>query len=89
MIIGTVTGDIHSTISHGFYRARPLLIVDREDATGQPTGSYVIAIDTVGAGVGQRVLVLEEGNGSRQVVRSADAPVRSVIVGIIDEVQTS
>lgn len=87
MIIGTVTGDIHSTITHDFYRAKALLVVDREDAEGRATGAYVIAVDTVGAGVGQRVLVLEEGNGSRQVMRSADAPVRAVIVGIIDDVQ--
>ncbi len=89
MIIGTVTGSIHSTIAHEFYRAKKLLIVEREDAGGGRTGSYLIAIDTVGAGVGERVLVLDEGNGARQVAGSADAPVRSVIVGIVDEVETT
>jgi ethanolamine utilization protein EutN len=86
MTIGTVTGLIHSTISHEFYRAKTLLVVEREDAAGYRTGGYLIAVDAVGAGVGQRVLVLDEGNGARQVVGSTDAPVRSVIVGIIDGV---
>jgi ethanolamine utilization protein EutN len=86
MIVGTVTGHIHSTISHAFYRAKTLLLVEREDAAGRRTGAYLIAVDTVGAGVGQRVLVLDEGNGARQVFGSTDAPVRSVIVGIVDEI---
>jgi microcompartment protein CcmK/EutM len=88
MILGTVTGHIHSTIAHDFYRAKKLLLVEREDAGGRRTGSYLIAVDTVDAGVGERVLVLDEGNGARQVTGSADAPVRSVIVGIVDDVQT-
>jgi len=86
MIVGTVTGHIHSTVAHEFYRAKKLLLVEREDAAGIRSGAYLIAIDSVGAGVGERVLVLDEGNGARQVVGSTDAPVRSVIVGIVDEI---
>jgi ethanolamine utilization protein EutN len=86
MIIGTVSGDIHSTISHPFYHGKRLLLVEREDGTGRRTGAYVIAVDTVDAGVGDRVLINEEGGGAREVVRSADAPVRSLIVGIVDAV---
>jgi ethanolamine utilization protein EutN len=84
MIIGTVTGEIHSTISHPFYSGKKLLLVEREDGTGRRTGAYVIAVDTVDAGVGDRVLINEEGGGAREVVRSTDAPVRSLIVGIVD-----
>jgi ethanolamine utilization protein EutN len=47
-----------------------------------------VAVDDVGAGEGERVLVLDEGNGARQVFASKDAPIRSVIVGIIDDVTT-
>jgi ethanolamine utilization protein EutN len=89
MIVGTVTGTIHSTINHPFYDARRLLVVEREDASGSRTGSYLVAVDSVGAGVGQRVLVLDEGNGARQVLASPDGPVRSVIVGIVDAVERS
>jgi microcompartment protein CcmK/EutM len=88
MIIGQVTGDIVSTINHPFYDNRKLLIVDKLDEKGVSTGDYVVAIDVVGAGHGERVLVLDEGNGARQILQSEDGPVRSVIIGIIDAVDT-
>jgi microcompartment protein CcmK/EutM len=84
VIIGRVAGEITSTIRHPFYAARKLLVVDRIDDAGRPTGGYLIAVDVVGAGVGETVLVLDEGNGARQVFASTDAPVRSVVVGIVD-----
>ena len=59
-------------------------MIDLIDAGGKKTGKEMIAIDAVDAGVGQTVLVLDEGNGARQIVGSTTAPVRSVIVGIID-----
>jgi microcompartment protein CcmK/EutM len=86
MILGRVSGEIHSTINHPFYDAWKLLVVEKTDPEGAPVGDYVIAVDAVGAGVGERVLVLDEGNGARQVLASPDAPVRSVVVGIIDAV---
>lgn len=86
MIVGRVAGEITSTINHPFFDGRTLLVVDRETPEGTPTGDYLIAVDTVGAGLGQRVLVLDEGNGARQVVGSPVAPLRSVIVGIVDDI---
>jgi len=86
MIIGTVRGDIVSTINHPFYTGKRLLVVEKEDFVGK-AGGYLIAIDGgVGAGVGERVLVVDEGNSARQVVGDANAPVRSIIVGIIDRI---
>lgn len=86
MILGRVVGEITATIGHGFYTARKLLVVEKSAPSGAPLGDYLIAVDTVGAGPGERVLVLDEGNGARQVLASADGPVRSVIVGIVDRV---
>ncbi|MEI6670149.1 MAG: EutN/CcmL family microcompartment protein [Acidobacteriota bacterium] len=87
MILGRVIGDITSTINHPFYDAQKILLVERTDPSGAPMPDYLVAIDTVGAGPGQRVLVLDEGTGARQIVISKDAPIRSVIVGIIDAVE--
>ncbi len=87
MIQGIVRGSIYATIQHPFYKGRKLLLVDHVDSEGKPTGKYVIAVDAVDAGVGERVLVNDEGNGARQVVNDPAAPIRSVIVGIIDDVQ--
>jgi microcompartment protein CcmK/EutM len=84
VFLGVVTGNIVSTINHPYYDGKKLLVVDRCDEHWRSTGKYVIAVDAVDAGVGQRVLVLDEGNGARQVLANADAPVRSVIVGIVD-----
>ena len=86
MILGRVVGEIHSTINHPFYEAKRLLIVEKTRPDGHPAGGYLIAIDAVDAGPGEPVLVLDEGNSARQVFGSANAPVRSVIVGIIDRV---
>jgi microcompartment protein CcmK/EutM len=86
MIIGRAIGAITSTINHPFYDAKKLIVVERTDAAGAPLADYLVAVDSVGAGAGERVLVLDEGNGARQVFASKDAPVRSVIVGIIDDV---
>lgn len=80
MILGTVVGQIYGTIKHRFLEGKRLLIVEK------PNGDYLIALDSVGAGGGETVLVLDEGNGARQVFESADAPVRSVVVGIVDDV---
>lgn len=85
MFTGLVIGTVDSTINHPWYDTRKLMIVEKTDGTGKATGDYVIAVDTVGAGVGEPVLVLDEGNGARQIFASTDAPVRTVIVGIIDE----
>jgi microcompartment protein CcmK/EutM len=86
MIIGTVRGNIVSTINHPYYTGKRMLVVDKEDFSGKPSG-YLIAVDGgVGAGIGERVLVIDEGNSARQVVSDPKAPVRSIIVGIIDRV---
>ena len=86
MTIGTVVGEIHSTINHAFYDSRKLLVIDKGLPGRTPKADYIVAIDSVGAGVGECVLVLDEGNGARQVLESSDGPVRSVVVGIIDRI---
>lgn len=86
MILGLVRGSVYSTIQHDALRGRRILLVDHLDAGGNPTGKYVIAIDNVDAGVGDRVLVDDEGGGAREVLNAGQAPIRSVIVGIVDHV---
>ncbi len=86
MIVGRVIGEIHSTINHAFYQSKKLLVVERADPGETSSGDYLIAVDVVDAGVGETVLVLDEGNSARQVFASSDAPVRSVVVGIVDRI---
>lgn len=88
MILGTVRGNIVSTINHPFYNGKKMLIVEKEDFAGKP-GGYLIAVDGgVNAGMGERVLVIDEGNSARQVVKDKDAPLRSIIIGMVDRVDS-
>ena len=87
MILGRMTGSVVSTIHHPVVDGRKLLLAERLDASGKPTGAYLIAMDAIGAGKGETVLILDEGNGARQILDDADAPVRSMVVGIVDEVE--
>ncbi len=89
MITGRVIGSVVSTIQHPFFEGKKILVVEKTAPDGKATGDYLVAVDSVGAGVGQPVLVLDEGNGARQIVGDKNAPLRSVIVGIIDEVHVA
>ena len=86
MIIGRVSGTIYSTINHEFYDGKKMMIVDKLNADGIPTGKYLVAVDSVQAGIGETVLVIDEGNSARQIIKDSDAPIRSIIVGIIDDI---
>ena len=88
MILGRVCGSLYSTINHQFYDNRRLLVIDRLDIRGNPTGHYLIAVDSVDAGAGETVLVIDEGNSARQVVADNRAPIRSVVIGIVDHITT-
>lgn len=86
MILGTVTGTIVTTISHAAFKNRRLLVVQPLTLPGEAPSGDFIALDNTHAGVGDTVLVNREGNGARQALSNPDAPVISVIVGIIDSV---
>ncbi len=85
MKIGRVVGTVVSTISAPVFGGRRLLLCDLLDASGNPDGSYLICVDTVGSGAGEAVLILDEGNSARQVIGISAGPVRAVVVGVIDQ----
>jgi microcompartment protein CcmK/EutM len=86
MYIGKVIGTVVAPIKISHLERQKLLVVDQLDLHGQETGYYDIAVDVVQAGPGDTVLVLDEGNGARQVLGLDPGAVRTVIVGVIDEV---
>ena len=87
MYIGRVSGTVVATIKNELFEGRKLLLVDKLDLEGLSTAKYDIAVDMVQAGVGDLVLVLDEGNSARQIVdREPLGAIRAVIVGIVDEV---
>lgn len=80
-----ISGTVVSTINFPFFDSKPLMICDLINARGEVDG-YTIAVDVVGAGVGETVLVIDEGNSSRQIFGLDTGPIRATIVGIIDQV---
>jgi ethanolamine utilization protein EutN len=88
MILGRVCGTVVSTVQHPFYQGKKQLIVRACTPDGAFDGDrYVIAVDLVGAGIGETVIVEDEGTSARQLLDAGkDAPVRSVILGIVDAV---
>lgn len=89
MYIGKVIGTVVATIKISHLESRKLLLVDQLDLKGQETGYYDIAVDVVQAGPGDTVLVIDEGNGARQILGIDPGAVRAVIVGVVDEVTIS
>ena len=86
MILTKVIGSVVSTIKHDAYDRTKLMIVQPLGLDLQPEGDPTLAIDTVGAGEGETVLVVREGAAAKQILGKEVAPVRSLIVGIIDSV---
>jgi ethanolamine utilization protein EutN len=86
MKIAKVVGTVVSTISAPVFDGQRLLLCDYVDPAGEPTGDYVIAVDVVDAGSGETVLILDEGNGARQIMEMKIAPIRAVVVGVVDQI---
>ena len=78
-----VLGSVVASVHHPVYDGQKLLIVVPVDG-----GDSFLAVDRVQAGVGDTVLVNQEGNGARQLLKMGQqVPIRSLIVGVVDEVQ--
>jgi ethanolamine utilization protein EutN len=81
--VGTVAGTVVSTVNTPLLDRR-LLLCDI-DGLDRPEG-YIICVDVVDAGVGDTVLILDEGNSARQILGVDTGEIRAVVVGIVDEI---
>jgi ethanolamine utilization protein EutN len=88
VILGKVCGTVVASVEHPFYDGKKQLIVRAILPDGSFDGDrYVVAVDLVGAGVGETVLVEDEGTSARQLMDAGpNGPVRTVILGIVDEI---
>jgi microcompartment protein CcmK/EutM len=84
--LGRVVGNVVSTIHTPVYEGRRLLVCDLLDEHRRETGDYLIAVDTVGSGYDETVLILDEGNSARQVLAWEDGEIRALVVGVVDRV---
>jgi ethanolamine utilization protein EutN len=86
MQIGKVVGTVVSTQKNAKLEGAKLLLVQPMTLDGKPRGTAVLAIDSVGAGVGEQVLLVIEGKAAGDALRKKAAAVDAAIIGIIDEV---
>jgi microcompartment protein CcmK/EutM len=84
MKMGKVVGTVVSTINIPLLDQHRLLMCDVQGLDGAAEG-YTIAIDVVDAGVGETVLILDEGSSARQILGLETGAIRAVVVGVVDE----
>ncbi|HEX2403765.1 MAG TPA: EutN/CcmL family microcompartment protein [Acidimicrobiia bacterium] len=84
MKVGRVAGTVISTINVPLLDEHRLLLCDVQDIDGISSG-YTIAADVVDAGVGDTVLILDEGSSARQILGLDHGAIRAVVVGIVDQ----
>ncbi|WP_330982963.1 MULTISPECIES: ethanolamine utilization microcompartment protein EutN [Enterobacterales] len=85
MKLAIVTGQIVCTVRHQGLAHDKLLMVEMIDECGNPDGQCAVAIDSIGAGNGEWVLLVS-GSSARQAHRNESSPVDLCVIGIVDEV---
>ncbi len=83
MLIGKVVGTVWATVKEPRLESLKLLVVQNVDLAGKIQDPFVVAVDSVGAGLGETVLVAQ-GSSARQTAVTKDRPVDAVIVAIVD-----
>lgn len=86
MQIARVVGTVVSTQKNRKFEGAKLLLVQPLNDDDTARGTAILAVDSVGAGVGERVLVVIEGRAAGEALGKTWAPVDAAIVGIIDRV---
>jgi len=88
VLLAKIVGTVVATRKDPRLVSSKLLIARAVDPRGKPEGSYLVAIDTVDAGVGETVLIVS-GSSARMAAGLKDCPVDAAIVGIVDTVEVS
>jgi ethanolamine utilization protein EutN len=87
MLIARVIGTVVATQKHKKFEGAKLMLVQPLNMDGTGRGAALLAVDSVGAGVHEKVLVVLEGRAAGEALGSKTAPVDAAIVGIVDEVE--
>ena len=87
MTLAKVTATVVSTEKHPHYKGRKILVVQPVGPDGKPKGTSLLAVDGVQAGIGDLVLVVDEGGSARTVISDETAlTIRTAICGIVDRI---
>jgi ethanolamine utilization protein EutN len=87
VLIGRVVGNLVSTQKNPKLEGAKLLLVQPLDLAGEALGATVLAIDSVDAGVGDRVLLVQEGRAAQLALDRGVAAVDAAVVGVVDSVE--
>ena len=87
MFLATVVGTVVSPVQIPVLDGRTLLLVQPVDPQGRKQGRVLLGIDHAQAGVGDRVLVMDEGNSARQMLDAKEGAVKTVIVAVVDYIE--
>jgi microcompartment protein CcmK/EutM len=87
MFLAEVVGTVVSPVQIPILEGRTLLVLRPVTPDGRPSGKTRIGIDRARAGVGDRVLVLDEGTGARQILGDPNGPVKTIVIGVVDYVE--
>jgi ethanolamine utilization protein EutN len=87
--LARVIAQVVATQKHSFYEGQKTFLVKHVNLDSQEEGVPFVAVDRVQAGVGDLVLLMQEGSSARHMFNEPEAPVRSTIVGIVDHVEIS
>lgn len=85
MYLARVEGNIVATRKHPSFEGWRLLICQPIGANGAPEGVPQIAIDPLGAGMHQRVIISSDGAAARKAVGDEKSPARWIVIGVVDE----
>ena len=85
--LARVIGTVVATQKHRTFEGAKLLLVQPLNLDGTPRGASLLAVDGVGAGVHERVLIVLEGRAAGEAIGHKAAPVDAAIIGIVDHVE--
>lgn len=89
MILGRVTGEVVATRKHPSHERRKILVVQPIQPDGTDRGEAILALDSVDAGIGDCVLVVQEGYAAMAAVNRPNSPIDMSIVGVVDAVEVN
>ena len=87
MIIARVVGNVVATQKEASHEAKKILLIQPLDLENQPMGDAIVALDAVDAGVGDRVLAVQEGFSAMTSVGHTESPIDAAVIGVVDLVE--
>ena len=87
MIIARVVGNVVATQKEASHEGKKILLIQPLDLENQPLGDAIVALDAVDAGVGDRVLAVQEGFSAMTSVGHMESPIDAAVIGVVDLVE--